>query len=93
MQRRSRKFAGFLQRHGSLVLAAGVMAVMVNLTGVALRVRPYVHPLVSDHRALCSLKSSLNRGKSLSGQIFDSRSAASRIDRIVSGALQFASSL
>jgi hypothetical protein len=89
MQRRSRKFAGFLQRHGSLVLAAGVMAVLVNLTGIALQVRPSV----AGQQLQCSLKSGPNRGKSPSRSIFDSRSAASRIDRIVSGALQVASSL
>jgi hypothetical protein len=42
---------------------------------------------------LCSVRSGAHRGKLLSRDLFDSRYAATHIDRIVSGALQFASSL
>jgi hypothetical protein len=89
MKNRSRKFVGFLHRHRSLAPVAVVMAAMVILTGMALQPRPHT----SDHQLLCSLKSGANRGKLLSRSVFDSRSAASRIDRIVSGAFRFASSL
>jgi hypothetical protein len=89
MQNRSRNFVGFLHRHRFLALAAGVMAAMVTLTVMT----PQLRPPSSDRQLLCSLKSDANRGKSPSSSIFDSRTAASRVDRIVSGALRLVSSL
>jgi hypothetical protein len=89
MQNRSRNIFGFLHRHRSLAMAAGVMAAMVTLTVMAPRSRP--HP--SGRQLLCSLKSGANHGKSPSSSLFDSRSGASRVDRIVSGALRLVSSL
>jgi hypothetical protein len=89
MEKRTRSLVGFLHRHHSLALAAGVMAAMVTLTVMAPQIRP--HP--SDRQLLCSLKSDANRGKSPSKSVFDSRSAANRMNRVVSGALRLVSSL
>ncbi len=67
------------------------MAIMVTLAGTS----PQVRPRPSDHQILCSVsvKGSANRRKLTAKNIFDSHSTATRIDRIVSGALQFAYSL
>jgi hypothetical protein len=89
MKNRSRRLAGLIERQRPHALAAGIIAGMVILAGMAVQIRP--HP--SDHQFLCTLKSGANRGKLVSRSVFDSRSAASRMDRILSGALQFASSL
>jgi len=89
MHNRSRNLVRFLQRHRLLTLATGVLAITATFTGMEYQQRGHT----SAPQLLCSLKTNAHRGKSLSKDFFDSRDAASRIDRIVSGALRVATSL
>jgi hypothetical protein len=89
MHNRSRNLVRFLQRHRLLTLATGILAITATFTGMEFQLQRHI----SAPQLECSLKTSAHRGKSLSRDLFDSRSAASRIDRIVSGALRVATSL
>jgi hypothetical protein len=89
MQNRfKRLFEWTLRRRGAFTAGMDLIA-SITLSGMAIGSRRHA----VEHTLVCSLKSGAHRGKPLSSSLFDPHQAGIRIDRIVSGAVQFATSL
>jgi|HubBroStandDraft_5_1064220.scaffolds.fasta_scaffold165274_2 hypothetical protein len=88
MRNTSRKFAALLHQRFGLMLAAAIVAVMSVSTLLVVR----VHPLRTDN-CLLALKCNVRRSRPISRNLLNLRKVGDNVNRIVSGAMEFASSL
>jgi hypothetical protein len=89
MRNRWKRLFEWAQRRRGPFTAAIVLTVSVAFSGMAVHTRRHA----AEHTLVCSLRGGAHRGKPVSSSIFDPHGSGIRIDRIVSGAVQLATSL